>query len=209
MIETSSLLFFMTAGILLNLTPGPDMLYCATRSIAQGRAAGVVSALGIGAGSLVHTAMAAVGLSALLMYSATAFQIIKYAGAAYLIYLGIRTLLSRRHEVSTVKLPPATLWRVFAQGAITNVLNPKVALFFLSFLPQFVDPHQGSVAMQIILLGMIFNTTGTTINALVGLLFGSVGRWLEARPRFWAFQRWFTGSALVSLGAALALPDRR
>ncbi len=209
MFEFSELLLFAGAGLLLNITPGPDMIYCATRSMGQGKAAGVVSALGIGGGGLIHTALAAFGLSAVLMYSSTAFQVIKLAGAAYLIYLGIRIILSGRTKEDTKKLPDAGLFRIFRQGVLTNVLNPKVALFFLSFLPQFVHPERGSVALQIILLGMIFNFTGTTVNVLVGLLFGYAGGWLESKPVFWKAQRWVTGSILIALGASLALPDRR
>ncbi|MCP4686076.1 MAG: LysE family translocator [bacterium] len=185
------------------------MVYCATRSVGQGKAAGVVSALGIGGGGLVHTAMAALGLSAILMYSSTAFQVIKLAGAAYLVYIGVRMIVGKRKATATNKLPDAGLLRIFRQGVVTNVLNPKVALFFLSFLPQFVHPERGSVAVQIIVLGMIFNFTGTTVNVLVGLLFGYVGGWLETKPAFWKVQRWVTGSIFVALGASLALPDRR
>jgi threonine/homoserine/homoserine lactone efflux protein len=209
MFEFSELLLFASAGLLLNITPGPDMIYCATRSMGQGKAAGVVSALGIGGGGLIHTMMAALGLSAVIMYSSTAFQIIKLAGAAYLIYLGIRLILAGRNADAVKKLPEAGLFHIFRQGVVTNVLNPKVALFFLSFLPQFVHPERGSVALQIVVLGMIFNFTGTTVNVLVGLLFGYFGGWLENRPIFWKAQRWATGSILVALGASLALPDRR
>lgn len=209
MFELSELLLFTGAGLLLNITPGPDMIYCATRSMGQGRAAGVASALGIGAGALVHTAMAALGLSAVLMYSSTAFQVVKLAGAAYLIYLGVKMILTGRKTETLKKLPEVGLFRVFGQGAVTNILNPKVALFFLSFLPQFVHPERGSVALQIILLALIFNFTGTSVNVLVGLLFGSVGGWLESKPNFWKAQRWVSGSILIALGASLAIAERR
>lgn len=209
MFEISDLLLFAGAGLLLNITPGPDMIYCATRSVGQGKSAGVVSALGIGAGSLVHMTMAALGLSAVLMYSSTAFHAIKLIGAVYLVYLGLRMILTGRRSGVAQRLPDAGLWRIFRQGVITNVLNPKVALFFLSFLPQFVHPDRGSVALQIITLGMIFNFTGTVVNALVGLLFGYVGSWLDSRPTFWRVQRWVSGSILATLGVSLALSERR
>jgi threonine/homoserine/homoserine lactone efflux protein len=209
MFDLSGLVIFVTAGLALNLTPGPDMIYCATRSVGQGRAAGVVSALGVATGALVHTTAAIVGLSALLVYSSTAFLVVKYAGAVYLAYLGVKMILSGRGGSALEQLPPASLWRVYRQGAFTNILNPKVALFFMSFLPQFVDPSRGSVALQILALALAFNFTGTTVNAMVGLLFGSVGNWLEKKPAFWRWQRRLTGSILVGLGLSLALPGRR
>jgi threonine/homoserine/homoserine lactone efflux protein len=141
----------------------------------------VVSAFGIAAGSLVHAAAAVLGLSALLVYSSTAFLVVKYVGAAYLVYLGIRMILNGRPKKGLDRLPTATLWQIFRQGAITNILNPKVALFFLSFLPQFVDPSRGNATAQILILATIFNFTGTTVN----------------------------GSLLAGLGLALALPDRQ
>ena len=136
-------------------------------------------------------------------------MIVKYAGALYLVYLGLRMILSGKNGQTVRRLAPAPLWKVFWQGVITNALNPKVALFYLSFLPQFVDPQRGSVALQIILLGLIFNFTGTVVNVLVGCLFGSIGSWLDSRRAFWRFQRWVTGSVLIGLGVSLALPDRR
>lgn len=208
--DTSNLIVFTLAGIALNLTPGPDMLFVATRALGQGRSAGVVSALGIGGGSIVHTIAAAAGLSALLAYSATAFLIVKYAGAAYLIYVGIQAIRTRTpllSEASGGKHRP--LPRLFMQGVMTNVLNPKVALFFLSFLPQFTDPSRGSVALQIVVLGMIFNTTGTIVNGLVGILSGFGRDWLHTRPVFWTVQRWFTGSVLTALGLRLALAEQK
>jgi threonine/homoserine/homoserine lactone efflux protein len=204
MIELHNLLLFTAAGIALNLTPGPDMIYCATRSLGQGRLAGVVSALGIGAGSIIHMIFAALGLSALLMYSATAFTMI------YLVYLGVRMIRSKPQASPGAKrLPEASLRKIFTQGVVTNVLNPKVALFYMSFMPQFIDPSRGSVALQVIILGMIFNFTGTTVNASVGYFFGYFGAWMERRPMFWKVQRWVSGSVLIGLGLSLALPDRR
>jgi len=209
MFQLHDLLLFISAGLALNLTPGPDMLYCATRSLGQGRAAGVMSALGIAAGAVVHALAAAAGLSALLVYSSTSFLVVKYVGAAYLVYLGVRMVLSGGLAKASSSLPPASLGRIFYQGAITNILNPKVALFFMSFLPQFVDPSHGSAALQILILAGVFNFTGTTVNIMVGLLCGSMGAWLERRPGFWRWQRRVSGSMLVLLGLSLALPDRR
>src|SRR5580698_2387785 len=152
----SSLFLFVTAALLLLVIPGPAVFYIVGRSIGHGRSAGLVSALGISVGSLVHTAAAAVGLSALLMSSAVAFAAVKYLGAAYLIYLGIQKI--RREE--SFKLSGSgtrvKLGRVFGQGVIVNVLNPKTALFFFAFLPQFVDASRGPVVRQILFLGLLF-----------------------------------------------------
>jgi threonine/homoserine/homoserine lactone efflux protein len=209
MIETSSLLLFMAAGLMLNLTPGPDMLYVATRSVNQGQKAGVVSALGIGAGSIVHCLAAAFGISAVLMYSATAFMIVKFAGAAYLIYLGIKTLFTKQNALGAQTLEPVSLQKMFWQGVITNILNPKVALFFLAFLPQFVNVEKGNTALQILFLGTIFNISGTTVNMLVGLFFGYTGQRLMSNPKIAIIQRWVTGSVFLALGARLAFAERK
>lgn len=209
MFDLSNLLLFVAAGLALNLTPGPDMLYCATRAASQGRAAGVLSAVGGGVGGLVHTSAAAFGLSALLSYSATAFMIVKYAGVVFLIYVGVMMIRSPQAKMGSGKVAFVPNWKLFTQGALTTILNPKVAIFFLSFLPQFVDPARGSVTGQFLLLGLIFCTTGTTVNASVGLLFGYFGGWLEGKPLFWKLQRRVSGSILVGLGLFLALPDRR
>ena len=142
--DLHSLLLFMAAALALNLTPGPDMLYVAARSAAQGRDSGIASALGIAAGAFVHIGLVALGLAALLAAVPVANTVIRIAGAAYLIYLGARSLL-RPSGLARRRVTPADRWTVFRQGMITNVLNPKVALFFLAFLPQFVDPQRGSV----------------------------------------------------------------
>ncbi|MBU0984315.1 MAG: LysE family translocator, partial [candidate division Zixibacteria bacterium] len=145
----------------------------------------------------------------LVTYASWAFVVIKYLGAGYLVYLGIRAMVSSGRVQSRKDLPPASLPAIFRQGMFTNVLNPKVALFFLSFLPQFVHPERGSVALQTLILGIIFNFNGTIVNVLVGWLFGHVGGWLERSGWWWKLQRWVSGSVLVGLGISLALPDRR
>ncbi len=209
MTDTTALAVFMIAALTLNVTPGPNMLYVTTRSLGQGRKAGVVSAIGIGVGNLVHTLAAALGLSALLMSSAIAYSVVKYVGAAYLIYLGVRMMLRNEHNNSLTTLTDARLSRIFSQAIATSVLNPKVALFFIAFLPQFANPAQGSVAWQIAFLGALFSTTGTIVNTTVALLSGSFGDWLQTRPRFSQFQQWFTGSVFVALGTSIALPERK
>jgi len=204
-----SLLAFIAAGLALNLTPGPDMLYCAARGAAGGRRAGIVSALGIGAGSLVHTAFAALGLAALLMASSLAFEAIRWGGAAYLLWIAWQTWRQGDLAPNARDVAPAGLWRVFAQGALINVLNPKVALFFLAFLPQFVDPAGGNVALKLIVLGMIFNFNGTIINALVGALAGTAGQFLARNAGWWRWQNRVTAGILAALAARLALAPAR
>jgi threonine/homoserine/homoserine lactone efflux protein len=203
--HTSLLIFVSTAALLLAI-PGPAVLYIVGRSIGQGRNAGLVSALGIGVGTLVHTAAAAVGLSALLVSSATAFSVVKYLGAAYLVYLGIQRLRSKESlaAVSDTSAPRVTLARVFSQGIVVNVLNPKTALFFFAFLPQFIDPARGHVATQILSLGILFACMGTTSDSLWALFSGSVAGWLRANQRWMRNERYVSGCILISLGVATA-----
>ena len=200
----SSLLVFVSAALVLLVIPGPAVFYILGRSIGQGRGAGLVSALGISVGSLFHTAAAAVGLSALLMSSALAFGIVKYLGAAYLIYLGVQKL--RREEPMEIPgdAPRVKLSRIFAQGIVVNVLNPKAALFFFAFLPQFVEPARGHVAGQILFLGVLFAVLGVTSDSLWALCAGTVAHWLRRNARWMRTQRYVSGGMLISLGVATA-----
>jgi len=191
------MIVFLTAMLLLNITPGPDMLYVIARSAGQGRAAGIASALGIGAGCFFHIFAVAFGLAGILRAVPLAYEMVRYAGAAYLIWLGVRMLLSKRPQ-GPAALRPASLRRIFAQGVITNVLNPKVALFFLAFLPQFIDPH-GSALRQIVSLGLIFDLSGTIVNLIVAVAAGAAGVLLPAGFRF------VTGGVFVALGVRLGL----
>ncbi|MEO8619513.1 MAG: LysE family translocator [bacterium] len=200
-----SLALFVAAGLALNITPGPDMLYVAARGASEGRPAGVVSALGIGAGTLVHIALVAAGLAAVLAAVPVAYLAIRLGGAGYLIYLGVRALLSKS-TTTAAPLAPASLGAIFRQGVITNVLNPKVALFFLAFLPQFVDPSRGNPALQVIGLGLLFNTTGTLVNLAVAIGSSSAAERLRA-PGVW-LQR-VTGGIFVALGLRLAFAARK
>jgi threonine/homoserine/homoserine lactone efflux protein len=201
----SQLLLFISAALLLLVIPGPAVFYIVGRSIGHGRSAGLVSALGIAVGSLVHTAAAAVGLSALLMSSALAFAAVKYLGAAYLIYLGIQKF---RHE-EPLELngegPSIKLSRVFAQGIVVNVLNPKAALFFFAFLPQFVDPNRGNVAAQILFLGLLFALLGATTDTFWALTSGTLANLFRRNPQAMRTQRLVSGGILISLGVATAL----
>jgi threonine/homoserine/homoserine lactone efflux protein len=201
----TSLLIFVSAAALLLAIPGPAVLYIVGRSIGQGRNAGLVSALGIGVGTLIHTLAAAVGLSALLVSSATAFSVVKYLGAAYLVYLGIQRLRSKQSlAASDTTAPQATLARVFSQGIVVNVLNPKTALFFFAFLPQFIDPARGRVATQILSLGVLFACMGTTSDSLWALFSGSGASWLRNNQRWMRNERYVSGGILISLGVATA-----
>jgi len=200
---------FALAALLLNLTPGNDMLYVAARSTSQGIKAGIISSLGIMAGCMVHILAAVIGLSAIIAQSALAFNIIKYVGAAYLVYLGIRSIISRKKtfEVKN-KMQQQSYTRIFWQGVITNVLNPKVALFFLAFLPQFINVESKHTALQILFLGTWFNVGGTLVNILVAILFGKIGTWLSHSPRFIQWQERITGAMLIALGIKVALSKK-
>jgi len=209
MFDLASLALFMTATLALNLAPGPDMLYVSTRSLTQGRRAGVISALGIAAGTCVHMVAIASGLAVLLRALPLAYEIVRLAGAAYLIWLGVQALRGKAGPTAGKALERESEWAVFRQGAITNILNPKVALFFLAFLPQFVDPARGSVALQIVVLGCLFNTSGTIVNIAVAYLAASAGRWLGARGHVERIFRWLTASVFIALGLRLALGDRK
>ena len=210
MLNTSQIALFCVTSIALIMTPGPDMLYVIARSIGQGKRAGIVSALGVCFGILVHTASAAIGLSALLMTSALAYNIVKYTGAAYLIYLGIRTIISHEQE-NNFNTPQVgiSLAKTFSQGVLSNVLNPKVALFFLAFLPQFVDASKGEIGLQIVTLGLIFVLMGFCWLLLVALLTSHLGNRLQNNSRWRRFQQWFTGSILLFLGARLAFSEQK
>lgn len=205
MLDLSTLTLFFIAAFVLLITPGPAVLYIVARSIDQGRMAGIVSAAGVAVGTLFHVAAAALGISALLVSSALAFNVVKYLGAAYLIYLGVRKLLVPE-EIEQLELPENRgLWRIFYQGSIVNLLNPKTALFFFAFLPQFADPARGSVTLQLLLLGIIFVAMGLCSDGLYALLAGTVGHWLKDNLGFWRAQRYFAGSIYILLGVATAL----
>jgi threonine/homoserine/homoserine lactone efflux protein len=201
----STIGLFLTACAVLVVVPGPNVLYIVTRSIHQGRAAGLVSALGVETGTLIHVAAATLGLSALLASSAMAFSAVKYAGAAYLIYLGVRTLVSRDHDDAVATQAPVDLPRVYWQGVLVNTLNPKTALFFLAFLPQFVDPSRGAIATQTLLLGCLLGLLGFISDAIYALLAGRAGAWWKGQGRFQPAERWVSGAIYIGLGLSTAL----
>ena len=196
---------FLAAGILLNLTPGPDTVYILGRSIAQGREAGIASALGICVGSIFHSCAAALGLSAILATSAVAFAAIKLLGGAYLIFLGIKMLLDRRRQLS---LPSnfrrRTTIAAFRQGVFTNVLNPKVALFFLAFLPQFIDPASNMKVFAFLMLGLTFVTTGTIWCLILAWFASAFSERLRTNETIGQWLNRAAGALFVFLGARLA-----
>jgi threonine/homoserine/homoserine lactone efflux protein len=200
---------FLIAALALLLVPGPAVMYIVARSIAQGRKAGLVSVLGIAVGSSVHIGAASLGLSALLMSSILAFMIVKYLGAAYLIYLGIRTLRTKVTPEENKPVEDQPLWRIFRQGMIVNALNPKTALFFLAFLPQFVNPQMGTIAPQVLFLGLVFTVLGVCTDSMYALLAGTVGNWLRGNIRYLKAQHLFAGVVYILLGftAAFASSD--
>jgi threonine/homoserine/homoserine lactone efflux protein len=201
---------FAFTALLLNLTPGNDMLYVMARSTSQGSKAGIISSLGIMGGGIVHTTAAVAGLSAIIAKSATAFDIIKYVGAAYLIYIGVQSILAKKNTRNiSPAVPKLSYKKIFWQGVITNVLNPKVALFFLAFLPQFINVKTGNTAMQILFLGVWFNVGGTLVNIIVSLLFGRIGKWLGGSSAFIHWQKKITGGILIALGIKVALSSRK
>jgi len=205
---THDWILFATATLALNLTPGPDMLYISARSIAQGRRAGVLSALGVAAGCFVHTLLVAFGLAGILARVPVAYEVVRYAGAAYLMYLGIRMLIAE--PVAGPRAPTIeSSGRIFLQGMVTNVLNPKVALFFLAFLPQFADPSRGALWWQFVLLGALFNLSGTLVNLIVALVASTTRRLAAGGERAGLWLRRLSAAVFVGLGARLALAGAR
>ena len=199
----------MGASLALLLVPGPAVLFIVARSIEQGRGAGLVSMLGVQAGALVHVAAAALGISALLVQSALAFSVVKYAGAAYLVYLGLRRLLAREGLDVGGERVPRGRGRLFREGIVVNVLNPKAALFFLAFLPQFVDPEAGAVALQVAALGLLFIALAVASDGMYALAAGAAAEWLRGSARFVRAERWVSGSVLVGLGLTTAVSSSR
>jgi threonine/homoserine/homoserine lactone efflux protein len=207
--DPGTLALFAGAALALLVVPGPAVLYIVTQSIEHGRRAGLVSMLGVQTGGLVHVAAAALGLSALLVQSAVAFNVVKYAGAAYLVFLGLRKLLSRERFETTGERPPRRLDRLFAQGVVVNVLNPKTALFFFAFLPQFVDVDAGSVGLQIATLGVIFILIAIVSDGLYALAAGTASDRLRGSRVFVRAERWVSGTVLVALGVTAAFSGSR
>jgi len=204
--ETRALAVFALASLALAVVPGPAVLYIVAQSVPGGRRAGIVSALGISTGGLFHVLAAVIGLSAILAASAEAFTVVKLLGAAYLVWLGIRTLLSRDERIGGRAVEP-TLGRTYLRGVVVNVLNPKTALFFLAFLPQFVDPD-GSTRGQLAVLGIVFVVIALTSDLVWALLAGTAGGVLRRSRTFLRVQRYVSGTIFVGLGALAATAGR-
>jgi threonine/homoserine/homoserine lactone efflux protein len=208
-LTTMNLYLFFIASLLLNLTPGNDMLYVASRSVSQGIKAGVVSAAGIFVGCFVHILAAVLGLSIIISKSAYLFQLIKFAGAGYLIYLGIKALLSKSAVNTTDEKPAkANYLKLFKQGIVTNALNPKVAIFFLSFLPQFIDPASQFFKFQLFTLGIWFAAQGTLVLIIVACILGKTKDFFKNNPKVWMIQEKITGTILIGLGIKIALASK-
>jgi threonine/homoserine/homoserine lactone efflux protein len=202
--DPTHFLVFLSASVLLAIAPGPGMLYVLARTLAGGRREGMLSALGTFFGGMVHVFAAAAGISIILAKSALAFSAVKYFGAAYLCFLGIRMILDARRDEA---LPINTLPHSFVQGVLTEVLNPKTALFFLSFIPQFVNHANGHVFAQFVLLGAISVTLNTTADIIVTLLAGPLGQRIRDSARFRKRQRTATGAIMIGLGTYLAVGE--
>ena len=208
MLDTNIALF-VAASLAVIFAPGPDNVYVLTRGIAQGREVALVSAWGMCSGLLFHTTLAAVGLSAILARSAVAFSLVKYAGAVYLVYLGVRTLLNKEEFVTSAEEAPAAKLRTFYfRGLAMNLLNPKVGAFFLAFLPQFVGSATDGVALRLVALGLIFALLSVVVFSAIALFSGTVGDRLSRNPRLATALQWLTGCVLVGLGVRLGLSGR-
>jgi threonine/homoserine/homoserine lactone efflux protein len=207
--DPSTLAVFSAAALLLLVIPGPAVLYIVAQSVSRGRVAGLVSMLGIQVGGLVHVIAAAVGLSALVVQSAVAFSTVKYAGAAYLVFLGVRRLLGRDEDAQGSVPRERRLRTLFANGIVVNVFNPKTALFFFAFLPQFITPSRGNVTTQMLFLGCLFVVLATLSDGVYALAAGSVGHLLKGNRRFVKGERYFAGTVYIGLGVTTAFSGSR
>ena len=208
MIESTRFVLFIGISCALIIAPGPDMFYVITRGMAHGRKAGMLSAFGVVCGILVHTTAAALGLTLILQSSAIAFLLVKYVGATYLLYLGVKAW--RDKSIFSLHSPTSAMNSIalFWQGVLSNILNPKIAIFFLAFLPQFVDKGSGHLAIQMFFLGLTFAGMGLCFLLVVGYSSGAIGGWLTRRPNFAHFLQRLAGGILIGLGIRLALSER-
>jgi threonine/homoserine/homoserine lactone efflux protein len=208
MMDPAKFALFLGVSWALIISPGPDMIYVITRGMAHGRKAGMLSAAGVVCGILVHTTAAALGLTLILQTSAFAFLFVKFAGAGYLVYLGIKAWRDKRPLHLQAAASSARSGPLFWQGVLSNVLNPKVAIFFLAFLPQFVDKGSSHVTLQMVILGMTFAFFGLCFLLVVGYFSGAIGRWLNYRPQYTQFSQRLASAILMGLGIRLALTDK-
>ena len=208
MFETTTLLTYLAASIAIILAPGPAQALVLTRSLNDGRQSGILTGIGLNVGTIVHAVAAALGLSTILATSAIAFALVKFLGAGYLIYLGVQALRAKAHEASTEQTTSATPWQAFHKAVFTGILNPKVAIFFLAFLPQFVDPTRGSAFLQFLILGVILAVLDIFYETLLALIAGALSQWLIRSRAFTLWRQRVTGVVLVGLGIRLALTQR-
>ena len=208
MFDTRTLIAYLIASIAIILAPGPAQALVVARSISDGKKAGIMTSVGLNVGTIVHAFAAAFGLSAILATSATAFATVKYLGAAYLVYLGVRALLTKEHQTTLTDASRNSLGQAFTKAVITGVLNPKVAVFFLAFLPQFVDARRGSVFLQFFILGLILAVLDIVYESILALIAGTFSGWITHSPRFTTWRQRVTGAVLVGLGVRLALAQR-
>ena len=206
--DSATLLAFSAAALVVLLIPGPGVLYVIARSLSQGQRAGLVSVLGLSTGAFVHVVAATVGLSAILLASATAFGVVKILGAGYLVYLGIRALLARDSSPAPEFVTARSLRRLFVDGVVVSILNPKVAVFFLVFLPHFADPSRGSVPQQIFLLGLLYVLLALCTDGAYALLASRLRGWFRGPVARGAIPRYAGGAVYVGLGVSTALVDR-
>ena len=210
--SANTIVLFMLSALALNLSPGPSILFILSRCLAQGRRAGVVSAFGLATASVIQAVAAAYGLATLFLYSALAFGIVRYCGAAYLIYLGVSGLLAGGLAGSTAaraRKAPVSLAKIYWQALAADLLNPKLLLFFFAFLPQFVDPAAGDPQAQMLVLGLLFQVTGLPTNLAVAFAGGSLAHLLARSPAWARLQSWLSGAVLIGLGLKLAFTERR
>lgn len=208
-IDITTLGVFILASVALYISPGPDMIYVASRSIGQGRRAGIVSCFGVQTGLIIHMLAASFGLAALLAKFPTAFEVIRWLGIGYLIYMGIRALTDKENTFD-LDAQKSAAWsdrKLYLQGLLVNLLNPKIAVFFLAFLPQFADPAMGDLSTQMLFYGVVFNLGGFPWILCMAVLFGAAGNWLSERPHMISVQRWITGSSLIGLAVFMAIQD--
>ena len=209
MFDAAKFTFFITVSWALIVAPGPDMLYVITRGMTHGRRAGMLSAVGVVCGILVHTFAAALGLTVIFQTSALAFFIVKYVGALYLVYLGIKAWRDKSVIAPQVTSLSANSQQLFWQGILSNVLNPKIAIFFLAFLPQFVDRGSSQVTLQLVVLGLTFAFFGLCFLLAVGYSSGTIGSWIVRRPQYAQCLGRLSGGILIGLGVRLALTERQ
>lgn len=205
--EVITLLFILTSIIII-LTPGQDMILVMSQSISHGKKAGIITALGVSGGLLGHTLLATVGLGSLLMASDWLFDVIKFIGAAYLIYIGYQLLVSKSPKLAIKTLPKVSYKKMFIQGAITNIMNPKITIFYFSYLPQFVTLNTGTESLQLFILGITFAILTFFIKAPIGFISGTLSFWIQARPIVLKYINKTSGVILIGLGLKLAMEQK-